>query len=194
MKFLSKNNTSEIFVNKLVYRSKKDNSFLNLKLLNEQKNFCAYTEKYIQGNDSTEVEHFNPSLKENDDYFNYYSVLRSANVRKIEKYKIYKDCPFFQTLFFRSKKQFDSRIIYDDFEYITVNKDDQDAKDFIDFLGFNDDYLYTERILHIDRLKLTISDFSDEEKRLYFRKFKGDLSYITAIENFFNLELIDILE
>ena len=54
----------------------------SVKLLLEQSNFCAYTEKYITGLDSVEVEHFNASIKYNDDYFNYYAVIRSANSGK----------------------------------------------------------------------------------------------------------------
>jgi hypothetical protein len=194
MKFLSKNISSEIYTDELTYRSGSDNSFLKFKLLNEQKNFCAYTEKYIQGTDSTEVEHFDPSKKDDDNYFNYYTTLRSANERKIGKYQLYKEAAFFQTLFFQNMEVFNSRIIYSDFEYSPVNEDDLDAKYFIDYLGFNDDYLYSERIRHIERLTLTLSSFSTVEKKQYFNKFKGDLSYITAIEVAFDLDLTDIIE
>lgn len=194
MKFLAKNINSDIYTNELTYKSGADNSFLKLKLLNEQQNFCAYTEKYIQSNDSTEVEHFNPSKKDADNYFNYYTTLRSANERKISKYNIYKDAAFFNDLFFQDAETFKSRVVYSDFEYIPVNDADKDAKDFIDYLGFNDDYLYSERIRHVERLRVTLETFTDEQKIQYFRKFKSDLSYITAIEAAFNLELIHIIE
>jgi hypothetical protein len=194
MKFLFKNIDSEIYKDDLVYKSGTDNSLLKFRLLNEQKNFCAYTETYIQpGRDSTEVEHFDPSKKDADNYFNYYATLRSANERKIAKYKVYKGAQFFETLFFHDAINLKSRIVYNDFTYETVNENDKDAKDFIDYLGFNDDYLYGERIRHIDRLKLTLSSFSDDEKKLYFQKHKGDLSYITAIEAAFNIDLSEII-
>jgi hypothetical protein len=193
MKFLSKNINSEIYADELTYKSGSDNSFLKFKILDEQKNFCAYTEKYIQGTDSTEIEHFDPSKKDDDNYFNYYTTLRSANERKIGKYKLYSEAAFFQTLFFQNAVTFNSKVMYDDFEYLPVNDEDQDAKDFIDYLGFNDDYLYSERIRHIERLKSTLSSFTEDQKKQYFNQFKGDLSYVTAIEDAFDLDLSDII-
>ena len=51
-------------------------------MISEQKNFCAYTEKYLKPLDSPEVEHFNSKIKYQDDYYNYYAVLRAANLYK----------------------------------------------------------------------------------------------------------------
>lgn len=194
MKFLSKSNSSSILEEELSYIPGSDNSYLKFKLLAEQKNFCAYTEKYVtHGMDSIDVEHFDPSKKNNDDYFNYYAVLRSANERKIRKYRIYANSPFFVSLFFQNQEEFDSRIRYNDFVYETVNENDEDAKNLIDFLGFNDDYLYTERIYHIKRLQETLAAFSEEQKIEYFRTYKRDLSYVTAIEKAFNIDLSEII-
>ncbi len=194
MKFLTKSVDSEIYKDDWVYQSGSDNSILKFKLLSEQKNFCAYTETYIQpGRDSIDVEHFNPSKKDSDNYFNYYATLRSANERKIAKYRIYKGSAFFQTLWFQYIVQFTNRIVYTDFTYEPTDPNDQDAKNFIDYLGFNDDYLYGERIRHISRLIETLSSFSDKEKKFYFRKHKGDLSYITAIEAAFEIDLSEII-
>jgi hypothetical protein len=193
MKFLSKHHTSEIYIDGITYKHGADNSDLRLRLLNEQKNFCAYTEKYISGIDSTEVEHFNPSKKENDDYFNYYTTLRYANENKISKYPQCKNNPFFDTLFFHDKTVFDSRIKYEDYQYSPINTEDKDAKDFIDYLGLNDDYLFSERLRHIQRLQMTIGTFSENEKIEYFRRFKRDLSHVTAIEQEFNINLSDII-
>ena len=193
MKFLTKHTDSEILTEDLKYRSGTDNSMLRLKLLQEQKNFCAYTEKYIAKIDSTEVEHFNPSIKDNDDYYNYYTTLRYANEQKISKYELYKDSDFFQSLFFQDKTAFDDRVYYDDFEYQLTNKDDKEADDFVRYLGLNDDYLYDERMNHINRLKSTIGDFTDEQKLTYFEKYKNDLSFPTAIENAFQIDLSYLL-
>jgi hypothetical protein len=49
----------------------------------------------VHGIDSTDVEHFDPSKKGADDYFNYYATLRSANERKSTKYAIYVGADFF---------------------------------------------------------------------------------------------------
>jgi len=192
MKFLSKSEESDL--REEIYRSGADNSMLKLRLLNEQKNFCAYTEKFVvQGIDSVEVEHFNPSKKDNDDYLNYYATLRSANERKISKYQEYQESPFFQTLFFQKSEEFQGRIRYDDFVYEAIDDADIDAKNLIDYLGFNDDYLFGERIRHVERLQDTLRDLSEGQKLDYFRRYKRDLSFITAIEHAFQLDLSDIL-
>lgn len=78
MKFLSKDPNSKILAENITYKkgATKNNSNLKELLLEEQKNFCAYTEKRIQETNSIEVEHFNPAKKYKDDYYNYYAVLR----------------------------------------------------------------------------------------------------------------------
>lgn len=194
MKFLFKHTESEILAEELVYKSNTDNSRLRLKLLEEQKNFCAYTEKYISKIDSTEVEHFNPSIKDNDNYYNYYTTLRYANEQKISKYESYKNSSFFQNLFFQNEASFKSRIYYDDFEYRLVDENDIEADDFRNFIGLNDDYLYTERMRHVERLKSTIGSFTDEEKIVYFKRNRNDLSFPTAIENELQIDLTDLLK
>ncbi len=193
MKFLTKNTASEILLENLKYLSGADNSMLRLRLLNEQKNFCAYTEKYISGIDSTEVEHFDPPKKDNDDYYNYYTTLRYANERKIAKYNEYSHSDFFKTLFFQKEAVFNARVRYNDYIYEATNEDDEDAKNLIDYLGFNDDYLFDIRIKHIQRLQATIGSFSTEEKLEYFRKYKADLNFITAIEKELDIDLSEII-
>jgi hypothetical protein len=193
MKFLAKNKVSEIYSENITYVSGSDNSELRLKLLNEQMNFCAYTEKYISGIDSAEVEHFDPSKKNNDDYFNYYTTLRFANERKMGKYKEHIGSDFFNSLFFQNSADFNKRIKYNDFVYEVVDEGDEDAKKLIDYLGFNDDYLFSVRIKHIQRLRETIGTFNPEEKLEYFRKNKEDLSFITAIEKELNIDLSEII-
>jgi len=193
MKFLAKNSASEIHLEELKYSSGSDNSELRLRLLNEQKNFCAYTEKYISGIDSTEVEHFDPTKKNDDDYYNYYTTLRFANERKITKYKEYSHSDFFNTLFFQNEADFNARIRYNNFIYEATDENDEDAKNLIDYLGFNDDYLFSMRIKHIQRLRETIGDFTTEEKLKYFKIYKEDLSFITAIEKEFNIDLSEII-
>ena len=194
MKFLTKHKHSEILAEALIYNSGADNSRLRFKLLEEQKGFCAYTEKYITKIDSTEVEHFNPSIKDKDDYYNYYTTLRYANEQKISKYELYKGSDIFKDPFFQNETAFKKRIYYDDFEYRLVDENDKAADDLISFLGLNDDYLYTERMRHVDRLKATLEGFTDEERIVYFKKYRNDLSFPTAIESEFKIDLSEILK
>lgn len=153
MKFLSKTEDSNILKENLTYKKNdtQNNRILKQALLEEQKNFCAYTEKFIQRLDACEVEH--SSLKYKDDYFNYYAVLRRANQYK--KDTEYKSAIFFHTLFFQDEKELKARIQYRDGIYEEVDINDLEAIHLIDFLGFNHPDLYIERKRHIKRLRKT---------------------------------------
>lgn len=192
MKFLGKTENSLVLKEELTYKAGQTGNNKRIKelLLQEQKNFCAYTEKYIQKMDACEIEHFNASKKYADNYYNYYAVLRSANLFK--KDVEYADASFFQTLFFQDSESFNRRIRYSgDGYYEESDENDQEARDLIDFLGFNHEYLYEQRKKHIARLKRNFKDASyTKEKCLeYFHDFQEDLSFITAIEIHLGLDL-----
>ncbi|MCB9231533.1 MAG: hypothetical protein H6581_07720 [Bacteroidia bacterium] len=162
------------------------------RLLLEQKNFCAYTEKYVEELDSVEVEHFNSALKKTgDDYFNYYAVIRDANLRK--KDEKYVGASFFSSLFFQKPGAFELRVKFfpKSGEYAILDLNDREADDLIDFLGFNDFSLVNQRTRHLKRLKATFERgrFDRSEIVEYFQENPHDLSFITAIEAEFNLDL-----
>ena len=83
---------SEIVRNHLNY--KPTNSSNNKKiaqiLLKEQKKFCAYTDEFISRTDSTDIEHFDPSLKNtvDDNYNNWFLVKHQWNQEKVINGKI----------------------------------------------------------------------------------------------------------
>lgn len=191
MKFLTKTKESEIYKGGLTYTVGKNNSSLRAMLLKEQKNFCAYSEKFIEGLDSEEVEHFNPALKGNDDYFNYYAAVRDCNLHNKKTYSKYKTASFFTSLFFQNREQFDNRIEYVAGQYQEKNDADQESKDLIDFLGFNRERLYKQRESHIARLKGTFATagYTQAQQVEYFRKHKHELDFITAIEIELGLDL-----
>lgn len=193
MKFLTKNINSDIHTEGLTYLKNADNSTLRNRLLSEQKNFCAYTEKYVQDLDSVEVEHLNASLKYEDDYFNYYAVLRSPNLyKKDEKFK---EHDFFKSLFFQNASQFQSRIQYKNGIYYETNENDFEARDLIEFLGFNHPSLSKQRTNHLSRLKSIFKGFNDVEKQTYFKFHREELSFITALEvEFIDLNFSKILD
>jgi hypothetical protein len=191
MKFLTKSRGSEIYTEGHVYIEGGDNSILRGMLLLEQKNFCAYSEKYIAGLDSVEVEHFNPAIKGNDDYFNYYAALRDCNAHNKKEYESFKHAAFFANLFFQNAEEFNGRIEYKEGQYQEINELDTDAIELIAFLGFNRTTLYKQRRNHISRLKKTFEDagYSEEQKVEHFRMHKEDLNFITAIEIELNIDL-----
>ena len=131
MKFLGKKATSQILQEGLTYQKNRaeNNNRLKDLLLKEQYNFCAYTEKYIQELDSSEVEHFNSIIKFADDYYNYYAVIRKANqYKKDEKYK---DAVFFHSLFFQDNNAFNRRVKYIDGTYEEIDQNDNEVKNLI---------------------------------------------------------------
>ncbi len=196
MKFLIKDPNSNILSKGLIYKENNSKNNLKLKseLIKEQNNFCAYTEKYIQKLDATEVEHFNSALKFNDNYYNYYAVLRVANLYK--KDSVYKNATFFNSLFFQSAKQFEKRIKFVDNTYIEIDENDKESKEFIDFLGFNHERLYTDRRKHMKRLKRNFEDANYSKNQIinYLKEHKEDLSFITAIENEFEIDLTNLIK
>jgi len=193
MKFLTKSENSSILKEELVYKrnAAQNNALLKEKLFAEQKGFCAYTERFVELK-ACEVEHFNHTLKYNDNYYNYYCVLREANLRK--KSKENQTVTNSISLFFQNPVQFNQRIRYNkDFkEYEVVNDNDNEADTLIDLLGFNDFELKTRRINHIKRLHKNKDDsnYTTHEFIEYLREFKQDnLSFITAIEIEFDIDL-----
>jgi hypothetical protein len=195
MKFLSKNINSPILTKGLIYLNNNgsNNKKLCDSLLAEQKHFCAYTEKYIINIDSIEVEHFNSSKKYTDDYFNYYAVIRKANQYKISKDNQYKGNKFFTTLFFQDPIEFNARIQFIKNQYEVIDETDIEAKEFIDFLGLNNEYLYNERRKHVNRLKDIFHDagYSEAQQLNYFRSHPSELNFVTAIESELGLNLTE---
>jgi len=195
MKFLTKRSDSPILQENLTYREKRDanNRRLRDMLLAEQKNFCAYTEKYVEELDSVEVEHFNSAKKYNDDYYNYYAVIRKPNLYK--KDEAYANATFFDTLFFQDAAQFNARIRYVDGVYEEIDEKDTEARDLIDFLGFNHPSLTKQRNRYVTRLKNRFEEasYADEQKLNHFRQHPEDLSFITALEYILKLDLAKYL-
>lgn len=196
MKFLSKNSTSLILANKITYKKDagENNKKLKELLIQEQSNFCAYTEKYLEPLDSVEVEHFNSTLKYKDNYYNYYAVIRNANLYKQDEKYI--GASFFESLFFQNYEAFISRIDFKNNIYYEIDENDTEATEFIDFLGLNHPTLSEQRSKHIKRLRESFKDanYSIEDIRGYFQKNKDQLSFCTAIESEFGIDTNDIIK
>ncbi len=197
MKFLPKTPESSILKENLSYQANRaeNNKKLLHKLLEEQQNFCAYSEKYIEDLDSVEVEHFDASKKYADDYYNYYAVLRKLNAQKLDE--AFRGNTFFQTLFFQNETELYKRIRYvkEDGVFENIDRTDKEAEDLIDFLGMNDDKVYRQRKKYLHRLHDIKNDakYDDLQFQEYLRKHPKELSFITALEHEFNFKLQDFL-
>jgi hypothetical protein len=200
MKFLTKKPDSEILAKGLRYTTGRtgDNQALRNALLDEQKGFCAYTEEVLEENTlSEEVEHFNPGLKSNDNYYNYYTVSRYANLRKmkVDRQGDYKGAPFYTSLFFQNELALRERVAYHDGWYRANKEDDNEAKQFIDYLGFNDNPLFKKRNDAVARIRRIFEKgaYTHEDKLEYFRENPLELSFITALEKELQIDLTQIL-
>jgi len=195
MKFLSKHAASNILTQKLTYKKNADENNRKLKelLVQEQCNFCAYTEKYLEPLDSIEVEHLNSSLKYKDDYYNYYAVIRNANLYKQDEK--YVDASFLDSLFFQNNETFSARIGFRQNTYYEIDENDNEAIDFIDFLGLNHPTLSEQRSKHIKRLRESFSEagYPKEDILGFFHRNKDQLSFCTAIETEFDIEVEEII-
>ena len=193
MKFFSKTDKSKILSEGLVYKenSSANNAKIKDYLIEEQYGFCAYTEKYFDKLDSSEVEHFDSSIKYQDNYYNYYATLRKPNLYK--KDEQYKGSRFFQTKFYQNQHELEQRIMYLKGEFVFEEADinDSEARDFIEFLGLNNHDLYSTRQNHCKRLKgiFEAAAYTADEILAYFRSHKSELSFITTLENELNLDL-----
>ena len=194
MKFLGKSPDSQILKDGLCYLENRgiDNAKLRSALLAEQKNFCAYTEMYCTELESVEVEHFNQSLKYQDDYYNYYAVIRWANTGKPDG--AFKGKAFFTSLFFQNREIWNSRIRFIDNTYETTDENDQEASDLILFLRLNHPDLFNRRKKRVERISKTLlgdARYQNNPIRIieYFRDHPEELSFITALEIELNLDL-----
>lgn len=81
--------------------------------------------------------------------------------------------------------------------YEAVNPDDIEAEALIDFLGFNDNVLVGQRIAHINTLKTNQRDsgYTSLDMIAYLRNNPlTTLSYVTAIEAAFDIDLSQVIE
>lgn len=203
MKFLPKRTTSAVLTQSLRYKKGQTTNNRNLLdlLLAEQKGFCAYTEEVLLENTlCPEVEHFNANLKYNDNYYNYYVVSSYINQQKAKKDKkgTYKEALFFESLFFHSSDVLLNRIKYEDGIFQERALGDMEAKQFIDYVGLNDPIVKKKRDNTVRRLKNTIASFTKQQMVSYFKQEilqeKEAISFITAIEHEFNIDLSDIID
>lgn len=186
MKFLSKTTDSSILTNGWVYKEQSVNDLkLKTALIIEQKGFCAYSERKLAKTDKTHIEHFDPSLKGKDDYYNYYAVIPWANYMKLGK-------KYTGSLFFQDIKGFNARIVYESGNYFPIDERDQESEELIEFLGFNEPELHDDRRDHIRRLREYFNENcgGDSNKFLnYLSRHPAELSFPTAIEAEFQIDL-----
>lgn len=180
MKYLAKTPESKVLQENLKYKSSGSNEKLREDLLNEQDGFCAYSERFVENTDATHVEHFDPRKNENrESYWNYYTTLVWLNEHKPKKIE-----PFLPILKPYSK-DLKERIYFENGIFKAKNQDDIEAKNLIEYLGFNKYEMKTDRDNHVERVK-DLRKFHNSDQAfkefLFLDKNKIYLSFRTALE------------
>ena len=161
-------------------------------MIDEQFGFCAYSERFIKQTDSVHIEHFYPKKEypnKEDDYMNWYAVLAWMNEHKPKKIK-----PFLPILEPNSNNISD-RIEYFEGIFKLKKLDDTEAQNLISFLGLNKIEVRNDRIKHIQRVKKLKTMCSDNQEFLEMLFDDWDnLSFITALETEFKLDLMSLIE
>lgn len=204
MKFLTKTPDSRILVEALVYQPKGHNDRLLGLLCNEQRGYCAYTERRFSANDTCAVEHFDPTLKNTpqDDYYNYYATLQSANQRKRRKERRPEAANWSWrspgVKFFQVPSALEQRIRYvpQGCFYEEIDAGDVEARALIDYLGLNDNVIVEERQNHVKLLRRIFNNHTEwpEQQQLEFLKAHPEmLSFPTALAAGLQLDLDPLL-
>nr|WP_294926020.1 hypothetical protein [uncultured Flavobacterium sp.] len=188
MKRVFKNPTSEIVIQKIIYK-KSDNKKLSSILLKEQKNFCAYTEEYIGINDAADIEHFNPNLKylEIDSYQNWFMVKHKPNNLK--------RTTWIEPILYPFDENFETRLIYSD-GYFLYNPEDIEAKNLIDLLNLNDEIFVKNRKRFIQRRKERIAEKEVSAFDYFTEKIENEiesLKYLRAIQEEFEIDIWNMI-
>lgn len=188
MKRVFKNPTSEIVIQKIIYK-KGNNKKLASILLKEQKSFCAYTEEYIGSNDAVDIEHFNPTLKYSaiDSYENWFMVKHKPNNLKRTNW--------IEPILYPIDEKLEERLIYSD-GYFLHNPEDIEAKNLIDLLNLNDEIFVKNRKRFIQRRKERIAEKEISAFDYFTEKIKNEiesLKYLRAIQEEFRIDIWNMI-
>jgi hypothetical protein len=191
MKYLGKTSDSKIIQEDLKYSVPSQRGKIRQYLLEEQKGFCAYTERHVRENDSCHIEHFDDRRKGTlaDSYDNWYAVLPWSNERKP---KIDKCLPVLAP----GSAAVAARIRFDDSGlFVAVNEEDVEAKNLLKLIGINKPEVYRDRAKHVERIR-SLTELCGADDALFFRKMaehRDNLSYASALECVLGISLAELL-
>jgi uncharacterized protein (TIGR02646 family) len=194
MQYLNKSTDSKAI--SLKYTNTADRLKIKEILLHdEQKGFCAYTERFIKNTDSAHIEHFFPKAEypdKIDDYHNWYVVLAWINENRPKK--LVSQANTFLPILIPYEKSVSKRITYKNGEFIAVDESDIEAKNLINFLSLNHFMLYKDRNAHVDYIRILRSFCNSEEEFLTLLKSdKDNLSFATALKYELGIDISKLL-
>jgi len=188
MEYLQKINNSKILSNDWKYINVSHHDKIRRSLIEEQKGYCAYSERYLTETDLPHIEHFDPRKKNtaDDDYYNWYAVFPLFNTNKPKKISA------FLPILAPNSPDIKERIKYNEGFYEIVEPNDIEAQNLIDFLGFNKDVLIKHRQRYINTLRESFTDSTSvntTELKNHLNKHPENCSFITAIRAEFGIDI-----
>lgn len=185
MKFLHKSPDSLTAYLGLTYP--KDRIPARKALSDIQRNFCAYSERYLKPLDSVDVEHFDPRLKnsDSDNIYNWHAVIHWLNMRKSNRIEDFEPLPDLWTWTY-------DRVSYMD-GFFVCDQDDIETINLIEFLGVNRKEVYDERAKHVARIRRMMEKIGADELIDFLAESPDDLSFPTAIAAELGLPVDDLI-
>lgn len=195
-------NNSKIITDTLQYNCRKggNNSVLGNILLKEQKNFCAYSEEFIDPiSDANDIEHFNPNLKcsDYDSYSNWFKVKNKVNFRKrLKELEFKKKNISFDDILQPSANDFEEKLVYIVGEYRFEESSDIKVKNLIDLLELNIPEKIEQRRNFIIRKRKEIDSFGVSPEDFFSILIGEDIkqvSYLRAIQEEFGIDIWNMI-
>ncbi|MDI9309152.1 MAG: hypothetical protein QM535_02955 [Limnohabitans sp.] len=195
-------NNSEVIIKSINYNCKKgsNNSNLGSILLKEQKNFCAYSEEYIDSiSDSNDIEHFNPNLKctEKDNYTNWFKVKNKVNfLKRLKENEFNKNNISFEDILHPTDENFETELKYLKGEYRFEESKTEKVKNLINFLELNKPEKIERRRKFIERKRKEIENWGITPIDFFEYLISDDISsikYLRTIQEEFNIDIWNMI-
>lgn len=158
-------------------------------LINLQKGFCAYSERYLKPLDSVEVEHFDPRLKGTvaDGIRNWHAVIRWMNAHKSRRIHDFEPLP--------DLGQWTSNRVRYERGCFTCDETDGETRNLIEFIGVNKPEVFEERANHVARIRrVGILCGNIESLHELLSESPEDLSFPTALEAELGIPAFELIE
>ena len=193
----------ESIINSLQYNCKDgaNNKGIGDPLLKEQKNFCAYSEEYIDPkSDANDIEHFNPDLKCKalDSYQNWFKVKRQINFNKRRKENEFKKNNIsFENILHPCDPNFENKLQYVKGEFrFNEDPNDEAVTNLINLLELNLPEKIERRRAYINRKKKEIYSAGLSEYDFFEMLISDDVSsikYLRTIQEEFEINIWEII-
>lgn len=178
MRSITKSENSAIIQENLNYIHKHHRQRISEILKLEQDYYCAYTEEYISGSYSTDIDHFNPNIKDvpQDNYYNWFLISTKINRKKNDKWS--------EPILHPTDESISTRISYENGLY-RYDENDIEARNLDSLIGLNDEGLVKDRIDYIASINSLIEQFGSEFIVNWLTQYPMHVKFRTALNTVF---------